>query len=82
MAAERVPNMGMGRAVWYVSRTIREALRFGILGYASAQITFDNVAGKMVMMFDGVPVVRCDVLSTTNEAAQSLPYTTTQGFLL
>lgn len=64
-AAERIPTFGMGRASFYVNRTIREKLRLGILEKVSSNLTFESVAGKRVMMFDGIPVRRCDALLNT-----------------
>ena len=64
-AEERIPSFGMGRAAFYVNRTIREKLRLGILEKTNTQTTFESVAGKRVMMFDGIPVKRCDALLNT-----------------
>lgn len=62
-AAERQPELSTGRKVWYVSRAVREALRFAILNKASANLSWETVAGKQVMMFDGIEVKRIDALS-------------------
>ena len=70
MAAERIPNLKAGNAVWYVPRQVRESLRLGILNQIAYQLTWETVAGERVMMFDGIPVKRADVLNTTNESAQ------------
>ena len=67
-AAERIPSFGMGRPVWYVNRNIREKLRLGILEKVSSNLSWETVAGKRVMMFDGIPVHRCDAING-NEAA-------------
>lgn len=64
-ASERIRNFGIGRPVFYMNRTIREKLRLGILEKISSQLTWENVAGKRVMMFDGIPVRRCDALLKT-----------------
>jgi len=64
-ASERIPSFGMGRAAWYVNRTIREKLRLGILEKISTNLTWETVEGKRVMMFDGLPVRRCDSLLNT-----------------
>lgn len=61
-ASERIRNFGIGRPVWYVNRTIREKLRLGIIEKISSNLTWETVAGKRVMMFDGIPVRRCDAL--------------------
>ena len=44
---------------------IREKLRLGILEKTNTQTTFETVAGKRVMMFDGIPVKRCDAILNT-----------------
>ena len=75
-AAERIPNLRMGNAVWYVPRQVRESLRLGILNQIAYQLTWETVAGERVMMFDGIPVKRVDVLNTQNESAQASPYIT------
>lgn len=64
-AAERIPAFGMGRAVFYCNRTIREKLRLGILERAVTQLTYETVAGKRVVSFDGIPVKRCDSILLT-----------------
>lgn len=66
-AAERIPAFGMGRAVFYVNRTIREKLRLGIIEkvISGGGLTFETVAGKRIMQFDGIPVKRCDALLNT-----------------
>jgi len=64
-AAERIPSFGMGRAVWYVNRTIRESLRLGILEKVANNLTYETVAGKRVMSFDGIPVKRVDAILNT-----------------
>lgn len=62
-ASERVDQVG--NPVWYVNRTIREKLRLGILEKVATNLTWETVAGKRVMMFDGYRVERCDALLNT-----------------
>lgn len=61
-AAERIPNLGAGRACWYVNRNIREKLRLGILEKVASNLTWETVAGRRVMTFDDIPVKRTDAL--------------------
>jgi len=68
MAAERIPTFGMGRAVFYCNRTIREKIRLGILERVSNQLTWETVAGRRVAVFDGIPIKRCDALLSTEAA--------------
>lgn len=63
---ERVEEpMGGGRQVLYCNRTIFSALRQGILEKVANNLTFETVAGKRVMMFDGIPIKRCDAILNT-----------------
>ena len=64
-AAERIPSFGAGRAAFYVNRNIREKLRLGILEKVAANLTFETVAGKRVLTFDEIPVMRTDALLNT-----------------
>lgn len=70
-AIERVQDLKMGRPAFYVSRTIRSFLRRQIANkVAASTLTMETVAGKKVVMFDEVPVRRCDALAA-NEAVVS-----------
>jgi hypothetical protein len=62
-ATERIPNFGAGRAAFYMNRRLREALRLGILEKVSSNLTWETVAGKRVMVFDDIPVMRTDALT-------------------
>jgi hypothetical protein len=64
-ALEVVPSLKMGRPVFYCNRTIKSYLRRQITSkVASSTLTMDQVAGKHVLTFDGIPVKRCDSLHT------------------
>lgn len=67
-AAERIPSFGAGRAAFYCNRTIREKLRLGILEKVATNLTFETVAGKRVLMFDEIPVMRTDAILNTEAA--------------
>lgn len=65
-AIELLPSQGMGRPVFYCNRTARSFLRRQIANkVAQSTLTMDEVAGKRVLGFDGIPVKRCDALATT-----------------
>ena len=65
-ACELIPSLSMGRPVFYVNRTVRSYLRRQIMNkVASSTLTMEQVAGKHVTMFDGIPVRRCDSILTT-----------------
>jgi hypothetical protein len=64
-AAERIPQLGKGRACFYMNRNLREKLRLGILERVSTNLTWETVSGKRVMTFDDIPVRRTDALVNT-----------------
>lgn len=68
-ALELIPNLRAGRPAFYVSRRVRSFLRRQMVNKVkSAALTLEQVAGKHVVHFDGVPVRRVDAL-TAAEAA-------------
>lgn len=65
-AVEIPPNLGMGRPVFYMPRKIRSFLRRQITNkVAGSTLTMDQVSGKTVVSFDGVPCRRSDALLLT-----------------
>lgn len=65
-ALELVPNLGMGRPAFYCSRKIRSFLRRQIANkVANSTLTMEDIGGKRVVAFDGVPVRRTDALLHT-----------------
>jgi len=68
---KRIPSFGKGRAVWYVNRNIREALRLGILEKIASNLSWETVEGKRVMTFDDIPVRRTDALLNTEAKVES-----------
>ncbi len=62
---ERCEEPTSGRQVLYCNKTIFTALRLGILEKVANNLTWETVAGKRVMMFDGIPVKRCDAILNT-----------------
>lgn len=67
-AIELLPSATKGRPVFYVPRTVRSFLRRQMVAkVASSTLMMDEVAGKKVVTFDGIPVRRCDALAG-NEA--------------
>lgn len=70
-AIERIPSLSMGRPAFYMPRTLRSFLRRQITNkVASSSLMMDEVAGKRVVTFDGIPVRRVDSLAG-NEALVS-----------
>lgn len=61
-ALEHIPHLNAGRPVFYMNRFLRQQLRLGVAQKTITQLTMDNVAGKHVLSFDGIPVRRVDEL--------------------
>ena len=64
-AIELLPNASKGRPAFYMNRGLRSTLRRQINNTTNVRMTQDEVAGKHVMSFDGIPVRRCDALTST-----------------
>lgn len=65
-ATELIPSLSMCKPAFYCNRTTRTWLRRQILNkVAPATLTFETVAGKHVTMFDGIPVRRCDAITSS-----------------
>lgn len=65
-AIEHLPSLGMCRPVFYGNRTFKSFLRRQMANkVANSTLTIDQVAGKHVLNFDGIPVKRCDALAAT-----------------
>ncbi len=63
-ALDSVPNLSMGRAVFYMDRRMRGFLRRQVPNATGlSTLTMENVGGKMLNAFQGVPVRRVDALS-------------------
>jgi hypothetical protein len=63
-AMDRIPNLGAGRAVFYMDRSVKTKVRQQ-LAYArsSSTLTVEEVGGVRTEMFQGIPMRRCDALS-------------------
>lgn len=67
-AIELLPVAAMGRPTFYVSRRVRSFLRRQIVNkVVGSTLTMEQVAGKKVVAYDGIPVRRLDTLAA-NEA--------------
>lgn len=64
-AIETVPNIGLGRPVFYANKTITSMLRRQILNTSNVHLSLDEIAGKKVLAFDGIPVKKCEALLNT-----------------
>lgn len=64
-ALETVQSLSSGRAVFYANRTVTSFLRRQITNKSTVNLSMDEVAGRKVMTFDGIPVRRTDALLNT-----------------
>tara|TARA_R100000781_G_scaffold111948_1_gene78795 strand:- start:210 stop:1214 length:1005 start_codon:yes stop_codon:yes gene_type:complete len=63
-ASERVPNLNAGKACFYMSRDMRTFLRRQNANLRSGStLSYDEVGGRKVMSFHGIPIKRCDALA-------------------
>lgn len=63
-AIEKVPNINFGRAAFYVPRNIRSMMRRQqINAIKNSTLTIEQMSGRKVLAFDGVPIKRVDALS-------------------
>ena len=63
-ALNRVPSLNMGRAAFYMSRDIQTWIgRQTAAAVQGSTLTTENVGGKIVQSFHGIPMRRCDALS-------------------
>jgi len=60
--------MNMGRAAFYGNRTVSSFLRRQITNKDNVNLLFENVGGKKVTTFDGVPFRRTDAILNTEAA--------------
>lgn len=65
-AIEMIPNLNAGRAVFYCNRSVRTWLRRQLINKVkNSTLSMENIAGKMVLAFDGIPVRRVDQILLT-----------------
>ena len=63
-ALELIPNLSMGRPAFYMSRGMRSMVRRQLTNLTkNSTLTIENVGGKMVEKFQGVPLRRVDALA-------------------
>ncbi|MBF8177812.1 major capsid protein [Herminiimonas contaminans] len=64
-AIELIPNIGLGKPVFYCNRTIRSFLRRQITNKENVHLSMSEVAGKKVVQFDDIPVRKVDAILNT-----------------
>jgi len=64
-AMEMVPNLNMGRAAFYMDRRTRTTVRRQTAASTgNSTLEIDNVGGKLITSFQGIPMRRVDALSS------------------
>ena len=66
-AVHRIPSIGLGVPSFYVNRTIAEFLDIQTLSKVSTGggVKYENVQGRKIMTFRGIPIRTCDALLET-----------------
>ena len=68
-AIERIPSLSMGRPVFYMNRRAKSFLRRQLASSTkNSTLTREEVGGKKVEVFDGIPVRTTDALTNTEAA--------------
>ena len=63
-AMTQIPNLSLGRAAFYMSRNSMSFLRRQVSAAVSGStLTIEDVGGKMVTRFQGIPIRRVDALA-------------------
>ena len=63
--ASETIDPGSGKMAWYCNKTIRSFLRRQMINHDNVNLSMGEVAGKKVVMFDEIPVRRCDAILNT-----------------
>ena len=61
----RIPNMNMGKPVFYCNRTILSYLHKQARKDTNVNLYLDNVEGKPIVRFLGIPIRQCDQIKNT-----------------
>jgi hypothetical protein len=64
-AAEQVENVTSGQAVFYVPRAVRALFRRQLLQRKNQFLSWGEMGGSRIMMFDNIPVRRTDALNVS-----------------
>jgi hypothetical protein len=68
----RIPSFAMGRAVFYCNNLILEYLQQQASVKANLALKYEEVGGKPVTKFMGIPIRRCDALLNTEAEVVSV----------
>jgi hypothetical protein len=64
-ATEQLQSTDNCKPVFYMHRSVRTAIRQGILDKSAGNLSEEKVAGKLLVQFDGIPCRRVDRLLLT-----------------
>ena len=67
-AVELLPDLRLGTPRIYMNKTIRSFLRRQIKNTTNVHLNLDDIAGRKVLTYDGIPVRRCDQLTNSEDA--------------
>jgi len=67
-----IPSFGMGRAVFYANAFVLQYLQLQAIAKSNLALKYDEVGGKPVTSFMGVPIKRCDALVNTEAVALTI----------
>lgn len=64
-AYNQIPNMRMGKAAWYMNRTVKTMLDIMAAEKSNVNLTIDKFEGQAVTSFKGVPIRQVDAILDT-----------------
>ncbi|MDR1520239.1 MAG: hypothetical protein LBU23_08895 [Planctomycetota bacterium] len=67
VAFNKIPNVRLGRAVWYMNRTVKTMLDLLAAEKSNVNLTMGNFEGEEVTKFKGVPIRQCDAIIDTED---------------
>jgi len=65
-ACELIPSLSAGRAAFYCNRKVKQTLRRQFVDKVKqSTLGMDEIGGKSTLVFDGIPIRKCDALTLT-----------------
>lgn len=65
-ACELIPSLSAGRASFYCNRKVKQTLRRQFVDKVKqSTLGMDEIGGKSTLVFDGIPIRKCDALTLT-----------------
>ena len=66
-AANKIPSANKAQMAWYMNRDVKTVLDIMAMEKANVQLSVDQIEGKPVTRFLGMPVRRVDALHNNEE---------------